>query len=583
MKTIKSCFTHDSYYPHQEEVLDILDDNIDKYDWFLLEAPPGIGKSAIARAVASYFGEADVLTRQIRLQNQYVDGYEFKKVEGRSHSFCKLNNLDCSQGVCMTTDKKCDFSPTIKNVGEFAAFSKKRDELYWGGEEQCDYWKQKMDALKYGLVTHNYSYYLYETNYAGDFGSPKVLIGDECHNIESAIMSFINIEISERDGRILDIDFSKYKTTDDWMYLFEEIVNVRIPERHAEIREDLKEISKQEKGTPSAKFSTYNPKQLSIFRDRLFKEDAKLIKIQNKIIFFLDDSKNNQGNWIIIPDYNKERKEVTRIEVKPLRVHGFVKDKLFKKSKKIFLMSATILNFETFKKSIGIDNEKCLGIQIPSPFPIENRLIYKGNIGNLNADAVNPKYKGNKLNDIVNAIDEILSCPDFRDVKGIIHTTTYNLAEYIANKTKHKDRIVTHTNSKEAGELLEAHKKTKKPKVIVSPSMGEGVSLDNDLSRIQIVINVPYGNTYDPVVKSRAEIDPDWYYWKTGIDLFQKLGRSNRNMTDYCTSIVLDSRLHYFLWKQLGYSSVPGWILDSITSKAELCSKFNLSLDYSKK
>ena len=108
--------------------------------------------------------------------------------------------------------------------------------------------------------------------------------------------------------------------------------------------------------------------------------------------------------------------------------------------------------------------------------------------------------------------------------------------------------------------------------------MTEGVDLPNELSRIQILLKVPYLNTLDPILNARRQQDIDWYHWRTALTLFQAFGRSNRNMGDFSTSIILDSRFSYFINRQLKYDVVSPWIRDSIREKSELCNTFGLDL-----
>ena len=78
--------------------------------------------------------------------------------------------------------------------------------------------------------------------------------------------------------------------------------------------------------------------------------------------------------------------------------------------------------------------------------------------------------------------------------KGIIHSHTYKIANYLKYNIKDKKlkkRILTHT-SENRDEVLKQHMNSKEPTVLISPSMTEGVDLKGDLSRFQILCKVPY-------------------------------------------------------------------------------------------
>ena len=54
--------------------------NYGKYEYYILEAPPGTGKSSIATTFIRAHRHGEVLTKQIRLQDQYINGYGFENV-----------------------------------------------------------------------------------------------------------------------------------------------------------------------------------------------------------------------------------------------------------------------------------------------------------------------------------------------------------------------------------------------------------------------------------------------------------------------------------------------------------------------
>ena len=568
--TLKEHFPHSSFQPFQEEILTAIQDNYDKYQYFILEAPPGIGKSAIAKAFAlhtnsTYQGHTDIITKQIRLQEQYETGYDCKTAKGRSNFNCLNSANKCSRGECLTNnDFTCNFKPTpeipenpIQAEQLFAAHSNTRGQLYWKSHNKhCNYWEQKMDALNFPDVVHNFTYYLLESNYVGDFGSPHSLICDECHNIEDSIMKFVDVTLMDKDLEKVGVKLQVFKQPEQWLIWLKTLSELFIPKRLKEIEEEL-----------DNNFKNYN----------LIEEADNLKNIQSKVSFFLSKYTKSPGSWMILP-YVAPGNKVTKVEFKPLYVDEFVQPLLFKNSEKIMLMSATILDMQTFKRYIGLGKTPSLNIQVPSPFPVENRLIFKANTGNMKAAAVNPRSSENILPEIVFAVDEILANPNFVNVKGLIHTTTYNLAKHLKENCKNPDRLLIHANSKEANEILQYHKTTDKPTIILSPSMTEGVDLPNELSRLQILLKVPYLNTMDPILNARRNQDISWYYWRTALTLFQACGRSIRNPTDFATTIVLDSRISYFINKQLKFDAVPTWIRDSIREKTELCDTFNLDL-----
>lgn len=603
----KSHFPHDTYYPYQEQILEILQANYGKYEYYILEAPPGVGKSSIADAFIGAHQHGEVLTKQIRLQDQYISGYGFVKVQGRGNFNCSVEALSCDQGKCLSSSEEddvcrgcvnvssCDKSESKKEECEnqrainneisksfscknrpicpksenrpeeelFAAFSNKRGKMYWQKlDDNCEYWTQKVEALNAPKVAHNYFYYLYESNFAGDFGSSEALVCDEAHTIEQILMDFISVKISAKELERIGAPIPNFPDVASWITWIDSLHKTFIPNR----------IEALEIYFAETKHVNHKKKI----------ELTRLENLYDKVSYFLEKYHLNKGIWLFLP-YQNHLRQFEKVEFKPMFVDNFVQDKLFQASQHKLLMSATILDFETFKRSLGIQNRKCLTIQVPSPFPIENRPIYKANIGRLDAKSINPNNEENLLDDLMRFIDETLEHPRFRNAKGIIHTTTYKMADYIKEHATTAPRMLFHSDSAGANEILEQHKETNLPTVIVSPSMTEGVSFDDDLARFQIPLRVPYLNVGDPIIKARSAIDRPWYFWMTATTLFQSIGRIVRNMNDYGVTIIPDSRLSYFLGRQFGYKKVPKWIMDSMKTSEELEADYNLSYDFSGK
>ena len=125
---LKSHFSHETYYPYQEQILDILQANYGKYEYYIIEAPPGIGKTSIADAFVAAHRHGEVLTKQIRLQDQYIDGYGFVKVEGRRHFNCLIEALSCDRGRCVSSGEEENICIGCANATECDKSTSKKEE-----------------------------------------------------------------------------------------------------------------------------------------------------------------------------------------------------------------------------------------------------------------------------------------------------------------------------------------------------------------------------------------------------------------------------------------------------------------------
>ena len=97
--------------------------------------------------------------------------------------------------------------------------------------------------------------------------------------------------------------------------------------------------------------------------------------------------------------------------------------------------------------------------------------------------------------------------------------------------------------------MLRKHMNSKKPTVLLSPSMTEGVDLKGDLSRFQIICKVPYPYLGDPIIRKRMAKNAKWYPMKTAMSIVQSYGRSVRTMEDSAITYILDSDWRRFYSK----------------------------------
>ena len=195
------------------------------------------------------------------------------------------------------------------------------------------------------------------------------------------------------------------------------------------------------------------------------------------------------------------------------------------------MMSATILSPKTFCESLGIPEDQVGVLSLPSPFPSENRPIFVHSVGSMSSKIIDET-----LPLMASAVKEILK--QHRNDKGIIHCHTYKIAKYLKSNIR-SNRLLIHT-SENRDEVLKQHKSSKKPSVLLSPSMSEGVDLKGELSRFQIIVKIPYPYLGDPLVRKRMNKWPEWYSLQTAKLIVQSAGRSIRSEEDSATTYVLD-------------------------------------------
>jgi Rad3-related DNA helicase len=143
-----------------------------------------------------------------------------------------------------------------------------------------------------------------------------------------------------------------------------------------------------------------------------------------------------------------------------------------------------------------------------------------------------------KIQDI---IYKILSSNTYKDVRGMINTGSYENARAIYQNAPPnvRQRLCMYLTSKDKADVIERYTHTKN-KVLIGPTLVEGVDLPDDLCRFIIIVKMPYPNIASKVVKAKMNLFPLWYSSATSNLVIQNIGRGVRNEHDWCTTFILD-------------------------------------------
>jgi Rad3-related DNA helicase len=209
-------------------------------------------------------------------------------------------------------------------------------------------------------------------------------------------------------------------------------------------------------------------------------------------------------------------------------------------------MSATILDYIRMASDLGLNLNETAYIEIESPFPAENHKIFNLGWADFGHCSTETKEEEEEFyRKTVEKIDAIIDL--FPNDRGIIHATSYPVANFLKKFSKHAKGRLTFHGIKDRSQQLELHKH-KEGSVLVSPSMTEGVDLKDELSRFQILIKVPFPDTSDDRIKQRMIVDPDSYPYLTAKTVIQSIGRSVRSEKDYAITFCLDERMKGFTY-----------------------------------
>jgi ATP-dependent DNA helicase DinG len=427
----------------------------------------------------------------------------------------------------------------------------------------------------------------------------ELLVLDEGHLLEIEIVKFRGLSISKRRWRRyihdLEIDDYGYNDIEKWISFLIELESKMltlteshaIAEHYAKVRKlkygwQGQELVKDKKNNSTSKLHEnlisdpvqyYHSEEEEIAQYQQGLSDISNGKNSisgelltdalwdtQKLTFTIESILSNPRNWIV-SDIKKEQNNeaVLKVELKPLDISPYCKY-VFDRCSKTLIMSATILNSKEFCRNVGLNPAEVKFIQVPSDFPIENRLIYPLNIAYLNfrnLQSQETKFK------IAKTIDNIMSLN--KNYKGIIHTTSYEQLNFIRENISQENtgRLLETDPDMQRDEVIAEHiNSTTKPTVLISPSFNTGLDLKDDLSRFQIITKVPYPNLGDRWTNAKREKDQEWYYWQTALKLVQTYGRSVRSKEDWAKTYILDSAFIYFLRKN--GNILPDWFKQAI-------------------
>ena len=524
-------FPHDIPRGCQEDAVNFaLDSIVDKEKRFvIIEAGTGVGKSAIGLTVARYLSDnkksgeeygqgAYFLTTQKILQEQYVK--DFGRFSGAMRSIKSSSNYQCSflrKNTCAESMRALRTADRGSRFFKACVFN-------------CCYKKAKDEFLKSTESVTNFPYFLAETAYSGKITPREVLIIDEAHNVSNELSKFIEVVIADRFAKqCLKLDMPDVKTQAQaikWVKsiyapkLFSHVKHVeKMLEKYVGLREKLNEF-------------TSLAKQF----DLLDKHACKLNR-------FLELYDNN--NWVCNL-ISAEGRSGRKIEFKPIDVAPYADEMLFKMGNRIIMMSATILDHTAFCELLGIDKSDVSFISLPSPFPAENRPIVICGLGSMATKEIDQTLPKMAL-----GVKQILD--NHPNEKGIIHCHTFRIAKYLKKNIASKRLLIHNSHNRE--KILEKHKKSKKPTVLLSPSMTEGVDLKDDCSRFQVICKIPYPYLGDKLIRKKMNRWKWWYPLNTAKTIMQSIGRSVRSKKDYAVTYILDSDWNKFYSRNSEYFS----------------------------
>lgn len=531
----------------------------DDFDNVVIEAPTGIGKSAIAMTVQARFQSAYLLSPSLGLTDQYKRDYGsvLKEVRGRGNFPCWVREGTATNAPCYSAKSK-----------QKCVHAKEADP--------CPYYAQKFEARDARLTLSNPSY-LFRVIQSpdGTFDQRDFAIIDEAHQLEPFFMDLMEVVINHAD--------------------FTSVFGARYPfpmhYHPADWKDSVSKLLDGAMGTLEKAESDKDENTIDAMRT-IIDKCATLLELLE-----------NPNDVVIESDTDKRGKQ--RMIAKPVRVNKIAPDRLEAISRKRILLSATILDIDTYLKSLGLENHKTLYVKITqSPFPKENFNVYVAPCGEMSYSR-----REKSLPRQIKAISAIME--RFPTKRGVILPHTHAIRKAIVEGLQARglgDRIITHDSNGIGRQhaLDEFFSSKRDDLVLISTYVGEGFDFKGRLAEWLVISKVPFPFTPDPQIAQRMEQDEHqwrrehegtpacpymppnkysgnlcsnrwgcnqpcqkWFNLQVALRLIQGAGRINRTPDDVGHLFILDgsfqryfnTNAHLFpAWFRNAKQDAPSWL-----------------------
>jgi Rad3-related DNA helicase len=491
----------------------------------VLSAPTGSGKTAIGVSASFWVSQFSIpdhsrgayyLVTQKILQDQIEHDFERYR-----HPF---NNECCS--LKSAVEYPCPRHGDCGSGGLVAGGCKEKHKGL------CPYAAKRGEFERKQTSVTNYAYFFTERLFSRKLPARNLIVADECHTVEGQIMNMMEVAVDDdtvyRNAPLLHPlpPIPNLEAFAEWLVRYIDEIKAHIETAAANV--------------DSNPHNEHARRLLSNAQSLLTRTYAALSEIRN-----------DPDNWIFWQEQNPAGG--LRAFAKPLYVRRMAKPFLIEPSATRLYMSAYPGAKSVFCRGLGLDPKKVAWIELDSTFSPENRrvvLALRGSMGRSNYDQSLPH--------VLRAIEKIMD--GHKGQKGLIHCVSYKLGtainQYLLG-TQHRGRLLFAANGQHRRSIYEQHLKSKQPTVLISPSMVEGISLDDDLARFQIIAKMPFLYLGDKQVAAKRECDPDWYALQTVMAIIQASGRIVRSEEDYGDTYILDSDFE-MLWKRHEHF-FPNW------------------------
>lgn len=518
-------------------------------DVVVLDAPTGSGKSLVGEMVRRLMDVKSAIycCSTIALQDQFAHDFEYSCVlKGRSnYATLKTSGVvlsgetllnarygDTLQGSWDISCADCTYTKDVvvadyDDDGNLIGERKTKPCDWCVDKAACPYELAKLAAVMSPLAVLNTRYLLTEGNGPGRLAGRGLVIADECDTLESELMGYVSVDISQRRAKTLGIQApAKVSVQSSWGDWF------------------VDAISKVEAAVDRLPpFSSASVKER---RDR---------KALGNLAESLQVIQADTTGWVFTGDARKQ--EWGTVSFKPVRVDQLARKSLWPLGDKWLLMSATPISaHQMVRDDLGYEGE-FRTVTMASSFPVENRPIVVQAVANMSR-----KTQLADRHMILTAFAQIYAKHPGENI--LIHTVSYQLAGWLADEIRDAVTTPVWTYSSSGEKLSVVAQFKANGGILIAPSLDRGVDLPDDLCSVIVVAKVPFPNLGDRQVSARMHSagGQTWYNVQAVRSMVQMTGRGVRHKGDKATTYILDSQFDR-IWNS-ARSLFPEWWTDAL-------------------
>lgn len=507
----------------------------------IISAPTGSGKSIIAlicgAVLSKYYNKKGyILCSDLGLLEQYRNDVErnfsnWAVLKGQQEYTCFKNGMEFTAGYCK-----------LKGINSYKDIASKLPECL----EECPYIVARNKAIKSDVLVCTYAFWLIQQNVVAPsmetppFDKRDFVICDEAHKLVGIIQDHFSPSFDAND-------IPKMKM----------IIEAAAPENEdiiEKIEMTRTQITNCDDVEVIAKCLNTYVEQVSVVNDAVdtisrcvdsenpSKEDRSLIYsakcITEHYSSFSDYLKVIKGAGPNVIVKNPSNDDLGNIKFNCIN-ESYLMNKYFHDNcKKKMYMSATIGSPISYANNHSISSYDY--VSIPSTFQFHNSPIFY-----VPDYRLSYKEKEESLPKIVEMIIAIVRM--YKGKKGIIQTGSYKFSKDLYDRvpTDVRRRLLLYNGSAEKNQSIDFFKNSKDDKILVGPSLIEGLNFNDDHCRFQIIMKVPYPSLADKFISRKKDLNQKWYSDETAVAILQGVGRGIRHETDWCVTFILDGCFTY--------------------------------------